>query len=226
MKVLIVEDEARVARFIRKGLKEAGHQADIATDAEQVRDIEIDGKYDVILMDWILPGTNGRELCLFWRKQGVQTPVLMLTCKDTTEDVISALDSGADDYMVKPFSFEELLARIRALHRRTSKLAPAPKLRMDDLELDVVKREVRRGGEPIFLSNREFELLEYLLRNAERVVSKSEIAEHVLGIHHDTHTNIIEVHINHLRNKLNCGSRRRLIHTIRGAGYVMKLMEK
>lgn len=225
MKVLIVEDEVRVANFIRKGLKEAGHAADVAEDAEKGQSLASANEYDLILLDWILPGVNGLELCLQWRKQGLRIPIMMVTCKDTTNDVISALDSGADDYIVKPFTFSELLARMRALERRASSTPTSPKLRLDDLEVDPIRREVNRGKAKIFLSAREFALLEYLLRNTDAVVTKADIFKHVWGVYHETSTNIIEVYVNRLRIKLDCGSRCPLIHTIRGVGYVMKVLE-
>ncbi|MFQ5864130.1 MAG: response regulator [bacterium] len=226
MRVLIVEDETRVANFIRKGLKEAGYSADIAGDAKQGEYLSSVNDYDIILLDWLLPDAEGIELCRQWRKHGLQVPVIMVTCKDTTNDVISALDSGADDYIVKPFTFSELLARIRALLRRASTIPVSPKLILDDLEVDLVGREVSRGDTKIYLSDREFSLLEYLLRNAGNVITKAEISEHVWGIRFETNTNIVEVYVNHLRNKLDCGSRRPLIHTIRGVGYVMKVLER
>ncbi|MFQ5709333.1 MAG: response regulator [bacterium] len=225
MRVLIVEDEMRVANFIRKGLKEAGYAADIAEDANEGDYLCSVNDYDLILLDWLLPDTSGIELCHQWRKQGLQTPVIMVTAKDHTNDVISALDSGVDDYIIKPFSFSELLARMRALLRRVSSIPVNSKLILDDLEVDFAMREVMRGDTKIFLSAREYSLLEYLLRNAGKVVTKTEISEHVWGVLFETNTNVVEVYINHLRNKIDCGSKRPLIHTIRGAGYVMKVLD-
>ncbi|MFQ5602834.1 MAG: response regulator transcription factor [bacterium] len=225
MRVLIVEDEKRVANFTRKVLKEAGYTVDIAEDAEQGERLVSVNEYGLILLDWLLPGKSGLELCRHWRKQGVQVPVIMVTCMDNTNDVISALDNGVDDYIVKPFSFAELLARIRALLRRTSSMPLTQKMVLDDLELAPVRREVKRGGSFIFLSDREFCLLEYLLSNTGKVVTKSDIFENVWKVFADTNTNVIEVYINRLRLKLDCGSKRPLIHTIRGVGYMMKVLE-
>jgi DNA-binding response OmpR family regulator len=225
MRILIVEDETRLAKFIQKGLKEAGYVADVAEDAYNGEYLASLTDYDLILLDWLIPGMSGVELCRQWRKQGLHTPVIMLTVKDSTADLVAALDSGADDYICKPFSFDELLARIRALLRRTSAIPMAPKLELDDLVLEPSRREVSRGGAKIFLSSREFALLEFLLRNAGNVVSRTAISEHVWGNLFETNTNLVEVYINHLRKKLDCGSKRALIHTVRGAGYVMKVME-
>lgn len=225
MKILVVEDEKRVANFIRKGLKEAGCTVDVADNAERGRHLTSVNEYDLILLDWILPDTSGVDLCHQWRKQGLHVPVIMVTCKDDTKDVISALDSGADDYIVKPFTFGELLARMRALHRRASSIPSETKLKLDDLVVYPVVRAVKRGDEDIFLSAREFSLLEYLIRSADKVVTKTDIFENVWSVFHDTNTNIIEVYVNRLRTKLDCGSRRPLIHTVRGLGYIMKTME-
>lgn len=225
MRILIVEDEVRVANFIRKGLKEAGYAADIAEDAYNAEYLISVNEYDVILLDWLIPGVTGQQLCHQLRKQGVQTPVIMVTVKDSTNDVISALDSGADDYIIKPFSFAELLARIRALLRRTSVMPATPQLKLDDLVVDVSRHEAYRGETKIWLSAREFALLEFLMRNSGNVVSRTAISENVWGILFETNTNVIEVYINHLRKKLDCGSGRPLIHTVRGVGYLMKEFE-
>lgn len=226
MRVLIVEDESRLASFIRRGLKEAGYVADVAGDAYSGDFLASTNDYDLILLDWLLPDSSGLKLCHQWREKGLQTPLIMLTCKDTTSDIISALDSGADDYITKPFSFTELLARIRALLRRASEVPISPLLKLDDLTVDVSTRKVRRGNAEIPLSPREFSLLEFLLRNCGKVISKTEISEHVWGLLFDTNTNIVEVYINHLRKKLDCGSRRPLIHTVRGVGYIMKVLNQ
>ncbi|MFQ5640408.1 MAG: response regulator transcription factor [bacterium] len=224
MRILIVEDEAHVAHLIRKGLKEAGHVSDVATDTDDGDYLVGVNDYDIILLDWLLPGKSGLEMCREWREQGLHTPVIMLTCKDRTSDISSALDNGADDYITKPFSFTELLARMRAVLRRAQKTADTD-LKLDDLMVNFGRREVIRGGRKLFLSSREFSLLEYLLRNAGKVVTKTEISEHVWGVLFDTNTNIVEVYVSHLRNKLNCGSQRPLIHTVRGVGYMMKMLD-
>lgn len=225
MRILIVEDEARVAKFIHKGLKEAGHVADIAEDAVHADYLTSVNDYDLVLLDWMIPGKSGVELCRQWRRQGAKFPIIMLTAKDRTTDIIAALDSGADDYLTKPFPFDELLARIRALLRRASATPTAPLLKLDDLIVDPARREAQRSNTKILLTAREFALLEFLLRNSGNVMSRTSIAEHVWGLLFETNTNLVEVYINHLRNKLDCGSKRPLLHTVRGFGYVMKVLE-
>ncbi len=225
MRTLIVEDETRVAEFIRKGLREAGHSADIAADGAEATELVNGNDYDMVLLDWLLPDVEGIQLCLSWRKAGVRLPVIMVTCRGATEDLTTALEQGADDHIVKPFKFAELLARMKALHRRAITAPESIVLVLGDLKVDPIRRKVERGGDPIFLSSREFALLEFLFQNLGKIVSKKDIARQVLGISHDTNTNIIEVHMNHLRNKLDCGSRRPLIYTIRGLGYVLKELD-
>ena len=222
MKILIVEDEKRVVNFLQKGLRRANYEIDVAESSETAEALVAENEYDFILLDWMLPGKSGIELCKSWRMQGLKVPIIVLTARDTTKDLVNALDSGADDYIVKPFSFSELLARIRALQRRYSDNSNSKILKIDDLILDIERREVERGGSKIYLSSREFTLLEFLMKNVETVISKSKISEHVWGFTFETRTNLIEVYINHLRKKLDCGSQVPLIHTIKGAGYVMK----
>ncbi|MFQ5650508.1 MAG: response regulator transcription factor [bacterium] len=224
MKVLIVEDEVRVANFIRKGLREAGYAADIAQSAGEGADCMSNNEYDLVLLDWLLPDKPGIDLCLQWRKENLLLPVIMVTCRDATDDVVSALDNGVDDYIVKPFTFSELLARMRALLRRASTKGVSPTLKLDDLEVNPARRTVNRGETKIHLSEREFALLEYLLRNSGRVSTKKEILAQVWDIQHNINSNLVEVFINRLRLKLDCGSRRPLIHTLRGAGYLMKAL--
>ena len=221
MRMLIVEDESRVANFIHKGLANVGYEADIASDAEEADQFASERNYDLILLDWILPGVSGLELCQRWRHRGMAMPIIMLTARDNTADVIEALDKGADDYIMKPFSFDELLARIRALLRRYSPVSSFTEIKFDDITLDVLRRKVKRGDTEIFLSAREFALLEYLMNRPGKVVSKAEILAEVWGIEFQTRTNLIEVYINHLRNKLDCGSRVPVIHTVKGAGYML-----
>ncbi|RMI13162.1 MAG: DNA-binding response regulator [Calditrichaeota bacterium] len=226
MKVLVVEDESRLANFIRKGLKEAGYAVDMVDNGEEADYMVSVNDYDAILLDWMLPDMSGVDLCQMWRKAGIDTPIIMVTAKDTKEDIVAGLNCGADDYVAKPFSFAELLARLRAVIRRASTMNRSPVLKLDDLTMDVARRDVRRGNTKVHLSSREFSLLEYLLRNAGRPVTKAEISEHVWGNYFETNSNIIEVTINHLRKKLDCGSRRQLIHTIRGVGYMIKELEE
>jgi len=224
VRVLVVEDEVRVASFLQKGLKEAGYIADIATNADNGDYLVSCNDYDLILLDWLMPDVSGLELCRQWRKNGLKTPIIMLTCKEHTTDLVTALDNGVDDYIVKPFLFSELLARIRAMLRRASRFPEKPGLQMDDLKIELTTRNVTRGESTIVLSAREFTLLHYLIQNAEKVVTKTEISEHVWGTIFQTNTNILEVYINRLRNKLNCGSKHPLIHTVRGVGYIMRVM--
>lgn len=225
MKALIVEDEPRVARFIQQGLTEANYEVDVAYDAETGEAFVSKNNYEVVLLDWLLPGMSGLELCQKWREGGITVPVIMVTARDSTEDLIKALDSGADDYIVKPFSFEALLARIRANVRRVTTLTEPLHLKLADLHVDVAKRRVRRGDEEIFLSAREFALLELLLRSQGKVIPKTKVFQEVWGYSFETNTNLVEVYINHLRKKLDCGSRTPLIHTIRGVGYIMKELD-
>jgi len=222
MRILIIEDESHLANFIRKGLQESGYVVDIAEDGGTADYLVNVNKYDLILLDLLLPDQDGVVLCRKWRDDGRDTPIIMLTARDDKEDIIYGLDCGADDYVVKPFSFSELLARIRSLLRRVSMKPSKLKFKIDDLEIDITRREVNRGGSKIFLSVREFSLLEFLLRNSGKVVTKTEILEHVWGYLFETNTNVLEVTINHLRKKLDCGSRRPLIHTVRGVGYMIK----
>lgn len=222
MKILIVEDETRVVNFLEKGLINEDYQVDVAEDAESAEKLMAENEYNFVLLDWMLPGKSGLELCKEWRDQNITVPIIILTAKDTTKDIVIALDSGADDYIVKPFSFSELLARMRALQRRSLESNNINELTIEDLTLDIHRREAVRGDTKIYLSTREFALLEFLMQNKGNVISKAKISEHVWGFAFETRTNLIEVYINHLRNKLNCGSKIPLIHTIKGAGYVMK----
>lgn len=225
MRVLVVEDEVRLAGFLQKGLMEAGYAVDIAIDAENGDALLSENSYDIVLLDWFLPGKSGVELCREWRQRNIHVPILMVTARDNTREIIKALKYGADDFIQKPFSFEELLARMAAHLRRTRVFSALPKLTIDDLVVDVARREVRRGEEPIYLSAREFELLTYLMKNVGKVVSKTAITQEVWGFSFLTNTNLVEVYINHLRKKLNCGSKKPLIHTLRGMGYVLKVLD-
>lgn len=223
MRILIVEDEPRIASFLQRGLLEAGYTADVALDAQHGDYLASVNDYKLILLDWLLPERSGLEQCKLWRQNGLKVPIIMITARDGVNDIVDALDCGADDYIVKPFILEEVLARIRAQLRRSNSSAALPELKLHDLRLNPATREVTRGGEPVCLSTKEYKILEYLLRHAGKVVSKSELIEDVWGYMFQTNTNLLEVHINHLRRKLDCGSRIPLIHTVRGAGYVMKV---
>ena len=218
MRVLVVEDERRIADFISKGLSEQGYGVDIAYDGEEALHWADVAEFDVIVLDVMLPVRDGIEVCRTLRERGSRTPILILTARDAIEDRVRGLDSGADDYLVKPFAFAELTARIRALTRRE----PAAKgtvLRAADLVLDTTTREVSRGGARIDLTTKEYALLEYLTRHPNQVLTRTMIAEHVWSYDFDNATNVIDVHIRNLRRKIDDPFSAKLIHTVRGAGY-------
>jgi len=220
MKILVVEDEERVAQFIQKGLKEEGHAVDVSHDGEDGGFLAEVNDYDLILLDVMLPKKNGINVCREIRDRGVITPVLMLTARDSVEDRVRGLDAGADDYLVKPFAFEELLARVRALLRRRSD-SKTPTFKLADLELDPITRMVTRQCKPIRLTTKEYALLEYLLRNPNKVLSRTLIGEHVWDMNFDPESNVIDVYISHLRNKIDKGFDIPLLHTMRGQGYLL-----
>jgi len=220
MKILVVEDEERVAHFIQKGLKEEGHAVDVSYDGEDGGFLAEVNEYDLILLDVMLPKKNGFAVCREIRERGVITPVLMLTARDSIEDRVRGLDAGADDYLIKPFAFDELLARVRALLRRQSE-HKTPTLQLADLELDPMTRLVTRGGKAIRLTTKEYALLEYLMRNQNKVLSRTRIGEHVWDMNFDPESNVIDVYISHLRNKIDKGNPLTLLHTIRGQGYLL-----
>lgn len=222
MRLLLVEDDSRVARFIRKGLEAENYQVDVASDGDLGIDMGSTDVYGAILLDVILPKQNGVEVCRTLREQGIKTPILMLTAKDTLEDKVSGLGVGADDYLTKPFAFEELLARIQALLRRPRTLELAPTIRVADLVLDKNTRRVDRADVAIELTATEFALLEYLMRRPDRVLSRTLIQEQVWGYQHDPSSNVVDVYIRRLRNKIDRDFSRQLIHTVRGVGYVLK----
>ncbi len=221
MRLLIIEDEKKVARFIKKGLEEEGYAVDLAFDGEEGLAMVLDQVHDLIILDIGLPKIDGLQVLKMLRERKVPTPVLLLTVRATIEDKVLGLDSGADDYLTKPFAFQELLARVRALLRRKAEAGP-PLLRIEDLVLDPARHLVTRGGKRIDLTSKEFALLEYLMRNAGRVVTRAMISEHVWNDDFDTETNIIDVYVNYLRRKIDSGREKRLIHTVRGSGYVFK----
>lgn len=222
MKILLVEDEPKVASFLHQGLTEQHHTVDLAADGVLGLRLAQGGHYDLIVLDTLLPGLSGLEVCRQVRAQDTSVPILMLTALGETDDKIRGLDAGADDYLVKPFAFQELLARIRALTRRRNELPSDPVLRLADLTLDPSRKVVQRAGQTIQLTAREFALLEYLLRNQNRVVSRVDILEHVWETSFDTGSNVIDVYINFLRKKLDKDFTPKLIHTLVGMGYVMK----
>ncbi len=220
MKTLVIEDEKKVARFLKLGLEGEGHTVDTAYDGETGEKFALTGKYDVIVLDLMLPKKSGIEVLKSIRSKGISTPVLILTAKGSLEDKVDGLDKGGDDYLVKPFAFAEFMARVRSLGRRRS-IEKATVLKIADLDLDTITRKARRDGREIELTNREFALLEYFVRNVNRVLTRTVISEHIWEYDFDTGTNIVEVYVNKLRNKIDSQSEMKLIHTIRGAGYMM-----
>jgi two-component system OmpR family response regulator len=221
MRILVVEDDRKTARFLKQGLEEEGHAVDVAADGSEGSHLGHVQPYDLIILDVMLPGKNGLQLATGFRREGVQTPILMLTGRDSTEDVVRGLDAGADDYLTKPFAFDELIARVRALTRRQSGEAGGV-LRYDDLELDRLRRVVRRRGRTVDLSPREFRLLEHFLLHADEVLTRTNLLEKVWDMSFDPETNVIDAHISNLRRKLEEGGGDRLIQTIRGAGYSLR----
>ncbi|MGA9117236.1 MAG: response regulator transcription factor [Bacteroidota bacterium] len=217
-RILVVEDEKKVARFVRRALEEEEYEVDVAHDGEQGLAMATAGSYDLIILDVMLPRMDGMEVMRALRGRHTAIPTLMLTAKTATEDKVAGLDSGADDYLTKPFAVVELLARVRSLLRRGGR-DRGTILSVADLELDTVKHVARRGGRIIELTAKEYALLEFLLRNKGRVVNRSSIAERIWNYTFDPGTNIIDVYVNHLRNKIDGGTDRKLIHTVRGVGY-------
>jgi two-component system copper resistance phosphate regulon response regulator CusR len=225
MKILLVEDEQKVASFIKKGLEEQTYIVDQAFDGLMGKKLALNYKYDLIIMDVILPGISGIKLCKEVRKVDKKVPILLLTALGTTEDKVEGLDAGADDYLTKPFKFQELLARIRALARRKNNPITSEIFSIADLEMNTTAKTVKRNGQLINLTAREFFLLEFFLKNIGRVLSRAEIAENIWEISFDTGTNIVDVYINYLRNKIDKGFSPKLIHTVIGMGYVLKVEE-
>ncbi len=221
MRILVVEDEKKIADFIRRGLREEGYAVDAAYDGEEGLFLARTNDYDLVLLDLMLPKLDGLTLCKKLKEAKVKARVIMLTAKGTVKDKVLGLDSGADDYLTKPFAFEELLARIRAILRKNEAQAPT-KLKLADLELDLLTHKVARGSKEIELTTKEYSLLEYLMRNEGIIVTRTMISEHVWDIDFDTFTNVIDVYINYLRNKVDSGFRKKLIHTVRGRGYILK----
>ena len=221
MRILVVEDEAKVASFIRRALEEESYAVDLCADGAQGLSMGGGGGYDLIILDVMLPTLSGVEVLTALRQKKIGTPVLILTAQAQVEHKVRGLDAGADDYLTKPFAIEELLARVRVLLRRGSGAA-AGILQIDDLMLNPATREVTRGGQKIELTAKEYALLDYLMRNAGRVLTRPMIAEHVWNQDFDTYTNVIDVYMNYLRAKIDKGHARKLIHTVRGSGYVLK----
>ena len=221
MRILVVEDEKKVAGFIKKGLEEELYAADVASDGEEGLGLAETENYDLIILDIMLPKIDGLEVLSRLRKNKVTTPILLLTAKDSVDDKVNGLNRGADDYLTKPFAFSELLARTRVLLRRGQNETKTV-LQVADLTLDLVKHKVSRDGEEIELTGKEYSLLEYFMRSPGKVLTRTMIAKHVWDYNFDTFTNVIDVYVNHLRKKIDKSYSKKLIHTLRGVGYVMK----
>lgn len=222
MRLLVIEDDTAAARFLRQGLEEEGHAVDMSDRGEEGLDLARRNPYDVIILDVMLPGRSGLEVARELRQAGRTTPILMLTARDSTADVVQGLDAGADDYLPKPFAFDELVARVRALGRRALGTPASPTLRTADLELDRVRRTVVRGHRRIDLAPREFRLLEHLLLHPDQVITRTQLLDKVWDMSFDPGTNVVDAHISNLRRKLEEEGRPRLIHTARGVGYVLR----
>ena len=222
MRILLVEDDLKIASFILKGLRAAGYAVDHAKDGEEGLELALFEPYDTAIIDLMLPKRDGLSLIEKMRQEKVNTPVLILSAKGSIDDRVRGLQTGSDDYLTKPFAFSELLARIQALIRRASGASEPARLEVGDCSMDLLTREVTREGKKIDLQPLEFSLLEYLMRNAGKVVSKTMIMEHVWDYHFDPQTNVVEVRISRLRDKIDKGFPKKMIHTIRGVGYVFK----
>jgi DNA-binding response OmpR family regulator len=221
MRVLYVEDEKKVADLVKDALEREDYSVEIASDGEEGEALALQGHFDLVILDILIPKRDGLELLRNLRAKKPSTPVLLLTAKTSIEDKVKGLDGGADDYLTKPFAVTELLARVRSLIRRGSS-SHAAALRLGDVVLDPFTRKVQRGDKAIDLTTKEYALLEYFMRNENKVLSRTVISEHIWGYNFDTGTNIIDVYINHLRNKIDGGFEKKLLHTVRGVGYVMK----
>ncbi len=222
MRILVVEDDPKAARFLRQGLEEAGHAVDLAADGDEGSHLGHINSYDLILLDIQLPRRNGLQLASELRREGVETPILMLTGRDSTPDIVRGLNAGADDYLTKPFEFDELVARVHALTRRRTGGGATSVLRFEDLEMDRLRRKVRRAGVPVEVSPREFRLLEYFLLHPDEVVTRVQLLEKVWDMSFDPETNVVDAHLSNLRRKLEQGGGSRLIQTVRGAGYALR----
>ena len=224
MRILLVEDDTRVASFIRRGLREEHYTVDLASDGEQALYLAQTGEYDIIILDLMLPKRSGMDVLQTLRADGLSTPILILTAKDKLKDKVGGLNAGADDYLTKPFGFEELLARINTLSRRRGDMI-LTSLRAADLELDTLRHKVMRAGKPLVLTNREYALLEYLMRHPNQLVTRTMLAEHVWEHDFDPLSNVIDVHIARLRRKIDHGFNPKLLQTVRGSGYILEAPE-
>ncbi|MCE7966758.1 MAG: response regulator transcription factor [Nitrospirales bacterium] len=222
MRILVIEDETKVGSFIKRALEEESYAVDLCEDGAQGLDMALIGSYDLIMIDLMIPSLPGLEVLTRLRRAKIQTPVLILTAQSKVDQRVKGLDAGADDYLTKPFAIDELLARVRALLRRGPAESPGV-LQVDDLVLNPATREVTRGGQRIDLTVKEYALLEYFMRHAGRILTRPMISDHVWNQDFDTFTNVIDVYVNYLRNKIDRGRSKKLIHTIRGSGYMLKV---
>ena len=222
MRVLVVEDDPEIAHFVQRGLKESGHAAETAGDGSTGLDMAREGGFDVLVVDRMLPGRDGLSLIQTLRAEGNRTPVLILSALGEVDDRVKGLKAGGDDYLTKPFALSELLARVEALARRAAPDETVTRYTVGDLALDRLTHKVTRGGEAIILQPREFRLLEYLMKNAGQVVTRTMLLEHVWDYHFDPQTNVIDVHISRLRSKIDKSFDKPLLHTVRGAGYMIR----
>lgn len=220
MRILVVEDEARLAEFIKNGLEEQKYAVDLAHDGEIAEYLALTNQYDLIILDILLPKKEGWEVCESLRQAGISIPIIMLSALSDVSNRVRGLEKGADDYMTKPFAITELLARVKALLRRAHKITQSI-VRIGPLEIDITSRRVQRDGKEIQLTNKEFSMLEFLVFNKNRVVTRSMISEHVWDIHFDAGSNVIDVIINYLRNKIEKDDEKKMIHTVRGSGYML-----
>lgn len=223
MKILLIEDEPKTVQYVKKGLEENFYEVDTAMDGQTGKSLALSNAYNLIIADVLLPKLDGREMCRELREANVETPILMLTALGTTDEIVSGFELGADDYLVKPFEFKELLVRIRALLKRQTKSPQEENiLKFGDLMLDVNRRVVNREGRNVLLTAKEFALLEYFLRNPGKVISRAELARNIWKVDFDTGTNMVEVYVNYLRKKIDKGFDSKLIHTQFGMGYILK----
>ena len=226
MKVLVIEDDREASRYLEKALTEAGHSADVAGDGETGETLAENGHYDVLIVDRMLPKKDGLSVIMALRAKGIETPVLILSALGQVDDRVTGLRAGGDDYLTKPYAFSELLARIEVLQRRKNPKEAETIYRVGDLELDRLAHTAKRGGKDIILQPREFRLLEYLMRHAGQVVTRTMLLENVWDYNFDPQTNVIDVHISRLRSKIEKGFDTPLLHTVRGAGYMLKAVDK
>jgi DNA-binding response OmpR family regulator len=222
MRILVVEDQKKMANFLKQGLNEVGYAVDVAEGGQSAEVMVSANEYDLLILDVMLPDQNGLDTARHLRRDGYHGPILMLTALSTTKDKVHGLDAGADDYLTKPYAFDELLARVRALLRRKASSSGASMIKYSDLEMDLIHRKVTRAGRDIALTAKEFSLLEYFMRNPDRPLGRVSIAEHVWDIHFDSESNVIDVYINMLRKKVDSPFPKKLIHTVVGVGYVLK----